>query len=690
MQYYFGQFRLSIDTVELFYNEEVVSIDPKMFEVLCFFCLNTDRVISRDELLTQIWKNSIVSDNTLNKLIASLRKSLHDDAKQPKFIQTVPKIGYRFICPVSHYPSNKEKNTLVKTEDEKQTAKQKTAFSQYRSLALITLVGLILLSLLSWKYIFPNSVTETNNSIDIQTLTRMEGDKFSPIVAPDGKNLAFLTRQADEDKLWLKSLESNKLNEIPHTFEHIDQIVQWQSSYEIVLLVKNKGKKNIVRGQIVDNTLHLLSQTLANIEGWQVFDIAAIKNNRLFMIATAPQKNAPALYTFNFFKAEIEHIPLNIGENEMLRRLDINPKQTRILLLSKHYDDSTSLYQLNIKNNAQRHYHTFVNIVRNAIWQHDGEGIFYTATTPAQKIMALNAVKKQAPIIATSSSEYLCCDMARIPDGKNLIYRTNTKNFTIDWLSKEEYAINNSTVFDMLPKLFHHQPALAFISKREGRSQVYVQQSEQGAKAISNFDNYKVFGNLAISFDDSKLLATEANRIHIFDLNNPSDSLKPKTIHLNGRVRFATWLSRNIFAVSHYDVNQSIITLYNQHGESLKRLPNRWQGILADSSNYAIYLIDHEQRLHQTTAQNILSLDILQPELIGFINHPVNRDTKINNGKLYQIPKHQNTLQISETRAPEKVIESHTLGSSYGFDAVDDAVVFSNLKYASTELHRTK
>ena len=99
------------------------------------------------------------------------------------------------------------------------------------------------------------------------------------------------------------------------------------------------------------------------------------------------------LNSFNFFKPSIEQVPLNINDNAILSRLDINPQQTRILLLSKNYDDSSSLYQLNIENYAQRHYHTFAAIVRNAIWQHDGEGVFYTTPPPAQKLMAINAVK---------------------------------------------------------------------------------------------------------------------------------------------------------------------------------------------------------------------------------------------------------------------------------------------------------
>ncbi len=311
-------------------------------------------------------------------------KSLNDDAKSPKFIQTVPKLGYRFICPVTHSESHQKNNAQGNTKNNSPSSQPKQTPAKLQLITFFLVITLTVLSLFSWKYLFSNVVIEKKNTTDIQTLTRMAGNKFSPFVAPNGKTLSFLTRQAGKDKLWIRSLNNNELSEIPHSFEHIYQIVQWENSHEIVLLVRSKGKKQIMRGQIVDNKLHLLSQSMVNINDWRIYDIAGIKNNQLFMIAKSSGHNTPALYSFNFFKPDIEHVPLNINANAILSRLDINPQQTRILLLTKNYDDSSSLYQLNIENYAQRHYHTFAAIVRNAIWQHNGEGVFYTTPPPAQ------------------------------------------------------------------------------------------------------------------------------------------------------------------------------------------------------------------------------------------------------------------------------------------------------------------
>jgi DNA-binding winged helix-turn-helix (wHTH) protein/dienelactone hydrolase len=77
-----------------------VPIEPRAFRVLLLLLRNTQRVITKDEFLNSVWDDVEVSDNSLTHSIVKLRQSLGDDARSPRFIETVSKIGYRFICPV--------------------------------------------------------------------------------------------------------------------------------------------------------------------------------------------------------------------------------------------------------------------------------------------------------------------------------------------------------------------------------------------------------------------------------------------------------------------------------------------------------------------------------------------------------------------------------------------------------------
>ncbi len=75
-------------------------VEPKAFRVLLFLLHNPQKLITKEELLNAVWGETAVSENSLTRSIALLRKLLGDDTHQPRFIETVATVGYRFVCPV--------------------------------------------------------------------------------------------------------------------------------------------------------------------------------------------------------------------------------------------------------------------------------------------------------------------------------------------------------------------------------------------------------------------------------------------------------------------------------------------------------------------------------------------------------------------------------------------------------------
>lgn len=679
MQYHFDEFVLSIKTAELFKGEELISIDPKIYDLLLFFCQNTQRVISREELLSQIWPTTVVSDNTLNRLIASLRKLLGDNAKSPLYIQTVPKLGYRFICEVKTEASHELTDFLPKTDIE-----TKRTFWPLYSVILVSVCCLA-------YFLWPNSQQLVNESNDIETLTRIAGDKYSPQVSDSGKSLVFIGHENGRDTLWKKALSSSKLSAVTHDYDRIFNIVQWRDNGEIVLLVRDKGVKKLIRGQVINNKLQVLGISAINIAKWWIIDIAHIANNQFMMIAKSPQHRHAALYQFDFFNPDIEHFTLDMPAKSRMTRLDVNSASDRLLILSRNLDNSTTVYQMNIANRALRQYHTFDGIVRNAIWQHNGQGILYTAMPPAQKVLALDSPDSEQSRVVASSSEYLCCDMALIENGRDIVYRTNIRNYDFKWLDDAKFAVSNSTIYDMLPSLFHRSSGVAFISKRDGAAQVYVQRDSGGAMALSNFAKYKVFSNVEMSLDDAHLVVGEANRIHVFDIEKRtlifSRTFDDKVIHVS-------WLNQQLVAVHLADGQYQRIMLLDVETKEVLPMPINWQRLLVDAEPASntlanVYVLDRENKLYRTSTEDVLA-QRLPTGAIAKLAIGVNRDTVINNGKLYHIPNYDTRLQVSAMTKPNKLIEHIEIGDSYGFDISDNAIIFSYLANSSTELHRTK
>jgi len=77
---------------------QVLQVEPKAFRVLLLLLHNPQKLIAKDELLNAIWGDAAVTENSLTRAIALLRHLLGDDTHQPRFIETVSTVGYRFIC----------------------------------------------------------------------------------------------------------------------------------------------------------------------------------------------------------------------------------------------------------------------------------------------------------------------------------------------------------------------------------------------------------------------------------------------------------------------------------------------------------------------------------------------------------------------------------------------------------------
>jgi DNA-binding winged helix-turn-helix (wHTH) protein len=79
---------------------EEFSVEPKTFRVLLYLLRNPQKLIPKDELLNAVWGDAVATDSSLTRTIAQLRKLLGDEIRNPRYIETVATVGYRFLCPV--------------------------------------------------------------------------------------------------------------------------------------------------------------------------------------------------------------------------------------------------------------------------------------------------------------------------------------------------------------------------------------------------------------------------------------------------------------------------------------------------------------------------------------------------------------------------------------------------------------
>ena len=98
--YSFGPFRLDPADRRLTRGGEAVELNARYFDALLLLIATPGRLVSKDRFHDEVWRGIPVTDEALTQCIRTLRRALDDDAAAPKYIETVPRHGYRFIAPV--------------------------------------------------------------------------------------------------------------------------------------------------------------------------------------------------------------------------------------------------------------------------------------------------------------------------------------------------------------------------------------------------------------------------------------------------------------------------------------------------------------------------------------------------------------------------------------------------------------
>jgi DNA-binding winged helix-turn-helix (wHTH) protein len=116
----FGEFKLDLRTRELCSNGNTSYLQEQPFHVLAALLDRPGQLVTRDELMKQLWPSDtfVDFDQSLNKAVNRLREALDDSADYPRFIETVPRRGYRFIGPIApcREPTEKDDHPLVEKQ----------------------------------------------------------------------------------------------------------------------------------------------------------------------------------------------------------------------------------------------------------------------------------------------------------------------------------------------------------------------------------------------------------------------------------------------------------------------------------------------------------------------------------------------------------------------------------------------
>lgn len=176
--YEFAEFRLDRGERSLSLAGEPVALTPKVFDLLAVLVENHGHLMTKDDLIKLLWQDSFVEEANLNVNISALRRALGETPNEHRFIETVPRRGYRFVAEVRE---------IVSAETVSASAGESTSASHIRwagvhYATLFTVVAVLAAALIGWQFFFSGGGTEVSQlrSIAVLPFRPLSGEQTDP------------------------------------------------------------------------------------------------------------------------------------------------------------------------------------------------------------------------------------------------------------------------------------------------------------------------------------------------------------------------------------------------------------------------------------------------------------------------------------------------------------------------------
>jgi DNA-binding winged helix-turn-helix (wHTH) protein len=236
----FGVFELDLRQRELRRQGRRVHLQDKPFDLLALLASRPGSLITRDEIQHHLWPADtfVVFDDNLNAAVRKAREALGDSADNPRFIETVPRHGYRFVAPVEamHTPEMVGTVTAHPLSDSNSGPVPAAQAAGTRARSMLVAAGAMLAVLLGlgWSFMQPDRDGTEESTLGARDLIRFRltappGHRIPPggprlAVSPDGQHVAFVAHvePAVGRRVWIQSIDAPAPRAVPGTEEAFD------------------------------------------------------------------------------------------------------------------------------------------------------------------------------------------------------------------------------------------------------------------------------------------------------------------------------------------------------------------------------------------------------------------------------------------------------------------------------------
>lgn len=574
-KYWLGGFFIDASRNQITYNNQSQTLPPKALAVLTYLAEHQGKVVSQDDLLDNVWKDTVVAPNTLQRCIAQLRKALGDDGKEQNLIKTHAKRGYSLECHVRWQDDNliraQQSSNESESASEEAIAVNKPVASAtnrppktriyFALLSIVAIAGLI------WVNTFLTMSDKPFVIKDIRPVTSTDNRELASIYSPDGKYVVF--KRYPEvlcvNNLWAKNIETQE------EFQLTDDLGSYES-----LTFSSDGKTlafirtEDCRAPVTQNDCYLLQsldfeealtsprapKTLMECKHSQISSAIWLNEDEIAMLQKQTDKWQLISYSLNEQKSNV----IYESEEGNLITYDYSPRLNLIALVSVQgdsdfyihmlepsgelvshhriqYPDEIAKYRYIYPNFSVEENHLIFSTGRQ-LFSLSFEGVVQKIAVPLDQAIGTPVAHPDGRRMLAIKG-YYDSDIITVP-----IHQFSVPNALSDDSSIEYAVLNRSTHGEDYAKFQPDGEQVAFWSNRSGSSQIWITDGKN-ARQLSRFPLDTRANQFAWAMDGQSILINGSSEL--------------KQIFLDGR-ESDVGFSRPISQLYHWDsINQTAL-----------------------------------------------------------------------------------------------------------------------------------
>ncbi|MCJ8294225.1 MAG: winged helix-turn-helix domain-containing protein [Colwellia sp.] len=433
--------------------DKSVKLQPRLSLLLALFIANVNELLTREQLTEILWKDKIVNEDALSRCIAELRSALGDDRKNPKFIATIPKKGYRFIHLLNN-PIKQYKKPLF------------TAITIF--IAIVSL------------FVFKGSPPQLGFVLqkgltNAKRLTTDDLVERTPEISPDGKMTAFTSRS---NKRFIVKVVDNDGTLLHTIADDVNSLISPSFSADskslTVAAVSKKAPCTIYHYDLLTkNRLNIGECLLPNHSG--IFSWSS-DNKILAFVAKDPISKVAAVWLYDRIQQTTRQLTFPHSNDYFDTRPRFSPNNKKVAftrgsqsvrnLAWVELDNPRKVFQLTDHR----------NYVSSFVWLKDNKHLLFDSDKRGDRnLWLINSQTKKETLLGARDAQYPSLNHDNsILTFLDIRYKANIWSVNLSDKKDQLLPLTRSIKYNNMPSFSPDGSQIAFTSNRQGKSAIWL------------------------------------------------------------------------------------------------------------------------------------------------------------------------------------------------------------------------